>query len=75
MNQEEFSKFINERESVLNKWENGSLKPRLDIARKLEKRLKISLIEKEEIKTIEMEKKKSSEGFTLGDFIKVRKRK
>ncbi len=74
MNQEEFSKFINERESVLNKWENGSLKPRLDIARKLEKKLNISLVEKEEVKSVEMEKKKSGEGFTLGDFIKVRKK-
>ncbi len=75
MKQEDFAKFINERESVLGKWEKGLLKPRLDIARKLEKKLNINLVEKEEVKAVDMEKKKPSEGFTLGDFIKIRKRK
>ena len=76
MSQEDFAKLLNERESVIAKWENGTLRPRLDIARKLGRLLKVSFIRtKKEDEKVEIKHKKKSDGFTLGDFIKVRKRK
>ena len=75
MKQEEFAKFLNERESIVAKWEQGHLKPRIGLARRLGKKLGVNLIEKEtEGEKVEMKKGKSDE-FTLGDFVKVRNRK
>ncbi|PIN76435.1 TIGR00270 family protein [Candidatus Woesearchaeota archaeon CG10_big_fil_rev_8_21_14_0_10_36_11] len=74
MTQEDFAKFLNERESVVAKWESGSLKPRIDTARVLERKLNIRFVEMDtETKQVDTKKKVSHE-FTLGDFIKVRKR-
>ena len=76
MNQEDFAKFLKERSSIVTKWESGNLKPRVGIARKLSKLLNINLIEKDIKKDFEKKQnKRKEEGFTLGDFIKVRKRK
>tara|TARA_Y100000310_G_C20643596_1_gene795322 strand:+ start:1132 stop:1590 length:459 start_codon:yes stop_codon:yes gene_type:complete len=76
MDREEFSKFLNEKESVVAKWEQGSLKPRVNTARRLGKILDLKLTEKDvDAKDVELKKSKSSDSFTLGDFIKVRKRK
>ncbi|PIZ52034.1 TIGR00270 family protein [Candidatus Woesearchaeota archaeon CG_4_10_14_0_2_um_filter_33_13] len=80
--QEQFAKFINERESVLQKWENGDLKPRIDVARKLEQILNLNLVVKDNKDTSEgdedltsnQKNKKAAEEFTLGDFIKIRKK-
>lgn len=75
LTQEDFAKFLNEKESVLHKWENGTLKPRIGVAKQLERILEIKLVEKDEKKAFEQKKEKSSsDGFTLGDFIKVKKR-
>jgi putative transcription factor len=73
LSQEDFSKLINERESVVSKWEQGTLTPRLDTARKLERQLGIKLVQRDTKITVKVEKKKFEE-FTLGDFIKVKKR-
>ncbi|MBT6774356.1 TIGR00270 family protein [Candidatus Woesearchaeota archaeon] len=76
MKQEDFAKFLNEKESILTKWESGSLKPRLDVARRLERVLGIRLVERDVIGKVEkQEKQKAAAEFTLGDFIKTRKRK
>jgi len=75
MSQEDFSKFLNERESEVSKWEQGVMSPRFGIARKIGKLLHINLIEKEsEKKPFEPEKIKA-DGMTLGDFIKKPRRK
>jgi len=74
LNQEQFASFLQERASVVQKWESGSLKPQLAVARQLEKKLDISLVEKDERAAVDLSSKKSDE-MTLGDFIKVRKRK
>jgi len=75
MTQEDFAKSLNERESVIAKWESGNLRPRIGIARKLGQVLGIRLIEKVTEEKVEVAKKKVSDTLTLGDFIKVRKRK
>lgn len=74
LNQEDFAKSLRERESIVAKWELGKLRPSVEAARKLEKLLNVSLIE-EDIELPAVKKKSSaSDRFTLGDFIKVRKR-
>ena len=75
MKHEDFAKFLNERESVVSKWESGSLKPRIDKARWLGRKLNLRFVERDvEMKPFDVKKKVANE-FTLGDFIKIRKRK
>ena len=75
MSQEDFAKFLSERESIVSKWEQGVMKPRFGIARKIGKILHINLIEKEgEKKPFEQQKSKA-DGMTLGDFIKKPRKK
>ena len=74
MTQEDFAKFLNERESILAKWEQGSLQPSLGAAQRIGRVLGMNLIEKEEAGEVELKKSKTDE-FTLADFVKVRKRK
>ena len=78
LTKQDFAKLLNERESVLIKWESGALVPDLEMARRLEKQLGIVLIVKEERETVTQQpvhrEKERSDILTLGDFIKVRKR-
>ena len=71
LKQEELAKKLNEKESIIQKIEVGSFKPSAKLAKKLERFLSIKIFEEVEVKKIES-KKSSSEGFTLGDFIKKR---
>lgn len=75
MTQEEFAKFIQEKESVLTHWEAGKGKPPIEAARKMGRILGINLIEQEEVLPVKIEVGKKSDELTLGDFVKVRKRK
>jgi len=74
MTQEDFAKFLNERASIVAKWEQGSLHPSLDVAQRIGRVLGMNLVEKEEAGEVEIKKSKSDE-FTLADFVKVRKRR
>ncbi len=74
LTQEEFAKLLQEKESMLASWEHGMIKPLVDVARRLEKVLGISLVVKEELEDVKLEKSGKKEELTLGDFIKVRKR-
>lgn len=71
MTQEEFAKKLNIKESLLHKIENSAFKPSIPLARKLEKNLKINLIEEIEDEKIEIKKEKT-EGITIGDLIKLK---
>lgn len=77
MSQEDFAKLLQERESVLAKWESGALKPSLDTARKMERMLglKLIVIEASSPSVVPKAPAQKKDEFTLGDFIKVRKRK
>jgi len=74
MKQEEFAKLLSEKESLVQKWEGGSLRPRIETARKLEKILGIGLVERLEEGKVELKATKSGE-ITLGDVISIRRRK
>ena len=73
MNREVFAQFLNEKSSIVAHWESGSLKPKLETARALEKKLGIKLVQKDERGEYQAEKSVSAE-LTLGDFVKIRKR-
>ena len=72
LKQKEFAKKISEKESLIHNMETGSFEPSISLATKLERFLKIKLIE-----DYEEEHKKGSkteaEGFTVGDLIKIKK--
>ncbi|MEK6968931.1 MAG: multiprotein bridging factor aMBF1 [Nanoarchaeota archaeon] len=74
LTQEDFAKLINERESMVTKWESGLIKPDLNVANRLEKILGIKLIETDSDILTKEEKPTKSDVLTLGDFIKVRKK-
>ncbi len=62
---------INEKESLIHQIETGRFEPNIALTRKLEKFLKIKLIEEHE----EIHKGKTkikTDKFTIGDFIKVK---
>ena len=72
LTQKEFANRINEKESTIHKIETGALEPPLHLAKKLENALGIKLIEQHE-EIHENLRKSRIEGFTLGDFINVKK--
>jgi putative transcription factor len=74
LKQEELAKKIAERESVIHKLESGIMKPDIPLARKLEKFLRISLVESVEVNDDVEEKRSSTEGLTVGDLIKIKSR-
>ncbi|MDO8656123.1 MAG: multiprotein bridging factor aMBF1 [Nanoarchaeota archaeon] len=75
MTQEEFALFLKEKESVLAHWEAGSVKPSIEAAQRVGRILGISLVEQEIAVLVKIEDGKKADELTLGDFIKVRKRK
>lgn len=73
LKQEDFAKKINEKESVIHKLETGDIKPDIELARKLERFLKIKLVEEVEIEpSLTTEKRNKSEGLTIGDLINIK---
>ena len=69
MTQEEFAKKLAEKESIVHKLETGIYKPSIKFAQKLEKMLKIKLIEEIDDKIIHVGSGDNSQ-FTIGDMIK-----
>ena len=65
---------IYEKVSVINRIESGKMAPDIKLAKKLEKALNITLIEK--ISNMELEdfKNKTAGGPTLGDIVKIKKK-
>ena len=72
LTQKEFANRINEKESTVHKIETGSFEPQLGLAKKLEKFLGVKLIEQHEEKYEKLRKSRIG-GFTLGDFIKIKR--
>lgn len=72
LNQEDFAKKINEKQALIHKIEINQFEPPISLARKIENFLNIKLIEQQELKIDRLDKTKS-EGFTIGDFINIKK--
>ena len=70
--QKDFARFLNEKESIVQKLESGSFPPPISMAKKLEKLLKIKLVEIEEEESMGSPKKASGP-LTIGDIINVKK--
>lgn len=71
LKQEDLAKKINEKESLIHHIESGKTEPSIKLAKKLERFLRIKLIEFE-ILDFTPEKHESSAGLTIGDLIKVK---
>ena len=74
LKQEEIAKKINEPESLISRIESGKVAPSEKVARKLEKLFKIKLLEEAKQVAFE-EKREPMRATTLGDIVKIRKRK
>ncbi|RLE47070.1 TIGR00270 family protein [Candidatus Woesearchaeota archaeon] len=71
LTQKEFAEKLHEKESIIQKMETGHFTPSLSTARKLEKALKIKLIEEIEDKA-QTTKKREKKELTIGDIIKIK---
>lgn len=71
LTQKDFARFLNEKESVVQKLENGVLVPPLSMAKKLEKLLRIKLVEIEEESAVPPNK--GSGPLTIGDILNIKK--
>ncbi len=69
LKQEQIARMVSERESIIQKMESGNFKPSITMARKLEKILKIQLVEEAEDDE-KVEIKKTTGGLTIGDLLK-----
>ncbi|MCS7139979.1 MAG: multiprotein bridging factor aMBF1 [Candidatus Nezhaarchaeota archaeon] len=72
MTQMELARLIGEKESVIRRLESGRMKPSMELARKLEKALKIKLFE--EVKQQEDVPESRGVQLTLGDVVVVKER-
>lgn len=74
LNREDFARLLNEKESIVAKWEQGIVKPTIEAAQRLEQKLGVSLIEKEDAGSVEQPKRKLDDTLTLGDILMIKKR-
>lgn len=72
MTQKDFARSLNEKESIIQKIENGLFVPPISMARKLEKLLKIKLVEVEQEGEVSKENRGSGP-LTIGDILNVKK--
>ena len=73
LSQKDFALRISEKESTVHNIETGHFTPPIAMARKLEKILGVKLVEEHEERHETRGKSKRDEGFTLGDFIRIKK--
>lgn len=72
LTQKEFAREMQEKESLLQKMETGHFEPPIDIARKLEKKLHITLVEERKIENALQSAEKKTDKLTIGDMLKIK---
>ncbi len=70
---EKLGEEIQEKVSVIKKIESGKMVPDIKLARKIESKLNIRIIEDIDEIDLDQFKSSSSDGFTLGDIVKIKK--
>lgn len=75
MTQEEFAKALNEKLSVMRHIENGTLVPSLKLAKKIEEKFGIKLIEVQGEVSGDILSSEKVETATLGDLIEIKRKK
>jgi len=77
LTREVLAKMVGEKESVIKKIEEGRLIPPIELARKLERVLKVNLVVEEdlELETYTYETPRHSYELTLGDIVEIKKPK
>ena len=73
LSHKEVARQLNERESVIAKLETGKMTPTTNLARRMERLFKLTLLE--EAESLDMSPAKSSSPTTFGDVVEVRKKK
>ncbi|MFC1768478.1 multiprotein bridging factor aMBF1 [Nanoarchaeota archaeon] len=73
LTQKDFAIKLNEKEAIIHKIETGTFRLSIPLAQKFERFLRIKLVKNEEVSEEKLEKTKSG-AFTLGDFIKIKKK-
>lgn len=75
LNQEDFAKKINEKNSLIHNLESDRIKPNLQLAKKIERFLNIKLIDVvlEESMHQSIKSEEMSQGLTIGDLIKKKR--
>lgn len=73
LTQKDFAKKMGEKESIIQKIESGHFEPPIGLAKKMGKFLGIKLIEEHE-ELHESKKASKDKTFTIGDFIKIKKK-
>ena len=72
LTQIDFAKLITVKESLIHKMETGHFEPPIDMARKMERILRITLVEvRQEEGVVKQEKEEKTEGLTIGDILKL----
>lgn len=74
LKQEELAKKLAVKESLIHHLESGKFEPRIDMARRFERFLNITLVEEVEEQDV-LIPKVPGEGVTVGDLISIKKRK
>lgn len=70
LKQNEFARYLTEKESLIHQIESGTYTPSIELARKLERQLSITLIEEKELAPQHMKAK--TEEYTIGDMVKIK---
>ena len=75
LTQQDFAKLITVKESLVHKMETGHFEPDIELARKLEKILHVTLVEvRIEGGVVDAQKEERPAGLTIGDILKLKQR-
>ena len=72
LTQEELGKKINEKASIIHQLESGHMQPSVELASKIERLLKMKIIQEYQEKHIVGQGKPKSDTLTLGDLVKLK---